>query len=137
MLCCVSHARALKQLVQPRFSKRVTSATWLCYCLPRMPAEYDDDLKTECAGWVAEQLADEGVMIDPPLVFMLLNMEEHIRETSPEFVPHAAMAERVAALAAEEGVRSEPAAIDPPLVRNILSWEDEFLSFAGMPRRAS
>jgi hypothetical protein len=102
-----------------------------------MPAVYDDDLKTECAGWVAEQLADEGVMIDPPLVFMLLNMEEHIRETSSEFVPHTAMAERVAALAADEGVRSEPAAIDPPLVLSILSWEDEFLSFAGMPRRAS
>jgi hypothetical protein len=102
-----------------------------------MPAEYDDDLKTECAGWVAEQLADEGIMIDPPLVFMLLNMEEHIRETSAEFVPHDLMSDRVAALAAEEGVRSEPAAIDSALVLSVLSWEDEFLSFAGMPRRTS
>lgn len=102
-----------------------------------MPAEYDDDLKTECAGWVAEQLADEGVMIDPPLVFMLLNMEEHIRETSVEFVPHTLMADRVAALAAEEGIRSEPAPIDSALVLSVLSWEDEFLSFAGMPRRTS
>jgi hypothetical protein len=100
-----------------------------------MPAEYDDDLKTECAGWVAEQLADEGVVIDPPLVFMLLNMEEHIREMTPDFVPHDSMAQQVATLAAEEGIRSEPAAIDPPLVASILSWEDEFLSFAGMPRR--
>ena len=102
-----------------------------------MPAEYDDDLKTECAGWVAEQLADEGVMIDPPLVFMLLNMEEHIRETSDSFVPHEEMAGRVAALAAEEGIRSEPAGIDSALVLSILSWEDEFLSFAGMPRPVS
>ncbi|MEX2236817.1 MAG: hypothetical protein WEB00_04665 [Dehalococcoidia bacterium] len=101
-----------------------------------MPAQYDDDLKMECAAWVAEQLAEEGVLIDPPLVFMLLNMEEHVRESNGEFLAHAEASRLVAELAAAEGVRAEPAPISPELVLGILSWEDEFLSFAGIPRQA-
>jgi hypothetical protein len=99
-----------------------------------MPPEYSDELKTECAGWVAEQLAEEGVFIDPPLVFLLLNMEEHIRETAVPMLSAEEIAQRVAALAEEEGVRSDPRAIDPALVEALISWEDEFLSLAGIAR---
>lgn len=99
-----------------------------------MARTFDDDLKTECAGWVAEQLAEEGVMMDPPLIFMLINMEEHIRETSDRPLSHQEVAQDVAELAAEEGIRSEPSAIDAALILRLLSWEDEFLSFAGLSR---
>lgn len=102
-----------------------------------MPREYDDELKTECAGWVAEQLSEEGVFMDPPLIFMLLNMEEHVRATSAGGLSTTDVAAGVATLAADEGVRSEPSAIDAAIILRLLSWEDEFLSFAGIPRQST
>lgn len=89
------------------------------------------DLYEECADWIAAQMEEENVFVDPGLIALIFAIE---REAGAEA---AASRERAAAIEAtlvERGVAGAPDTIDAALIYNILDWEDEFLGLAGRPR---
>ncbi len=98
----------------------------------------DEQLATECANWVAEQLSEEfGGFIAAEVVDAVLEFEADIRvaEDDPG-MDHAAMAERLLARLAEEGAPTDQQwGVTPHLLMEILFWEDEFRGLAGRPRR--
>lgn len=93
----------------------------------------DQELLTECADWIAEQMGEEGFMVAAELVELILQKES----ATPAGKPAASHDETAGRLVAEllaDGVQSAPNAIDERLVRMVLEWEDEFLALAGRPR---
>jgi hypothetical protein len=87
----------------------------------------------ECAGWIAEQMEEEGYLIDPGLIQLILE-HEHSGPGPAPTSEHPRTAQRLLAALEEAGVRGIPESINEQLVINVLEWEDEFLSFAGRPR---
>ncbi len=90
-------------------------------------------LLDECAEWVAAQLEEENVFIDPGLVSLIMETE---RQAGP---PRAASPELAADLEQrlmDQGVRGVPDAINARLLFLVLQWEDEFMALAGRPRPA-
>ncbi|MYB42833.1 MAG: hypothetical protein F4X76_11760 [Chloroflexi bacterium] len=98
----------------------------------------DEQLATECANWVAEQLSEEfGGFIAAEVVDAVLEFEADIRiaENDPG-LDHASMAERLLERLAEEGAPTDQRwGVTPHLLMEILFWEDEFRGLAGRPRR--
>jgi hypothetical protein len=93
----------------------------------------EPELLTECADWIAEQMAEEGYLIDAGLIELIIEREL----ASPARIPavsHAEMAAQLLDILAADGVQGVPEAIDARLVRLVLEWEDEFLALAGRPR---
>ena len=92
------------------------------------------ELFTECAGWIWEQLAEEGFHLSGELVELIL-------ETERELAIHTRPAPEVAQLLADEfqvrGISTAPYTLDAPLIRAVIEWEDEFLGLAGIPRAES
>ena len=92
------------------------------------------ELFTECAGWIWEQMAEEGFQLSGELVELMLTTER-------ELGLQARRLPEVAQLLADEftmrGTTTAPYALDPPLIRAVLEWEDEFLGLAGIPRAES
>ena len=92
------------------------------------------ELFTECAGWIWEQMAEEGFQLSGELVELILNTER-------ELAIHARPTAEIAPLLADEfrmrGISTAPYAIDAPLIAAVLDWEDEFLGLAGIPRAES
>ncbi len=105
---------------------------------PEAEIRLDEQLATECANWVAEQLAEEfGGFIAAEVIDAVLEFEADIRiaEADPE-MDHAAMAERLLEKLAEEGAPTENRwGVSTHLIIEILFWEDEFRALAGRPRR--
>ena len=95
-----------------------------------MGAMMEPELLTECADWIATQLAEDGVLIDPALVQLILEREQAIAADAPRPQVTAALA----AALVEEGLIDRPGALDGRLIGEILGWEDEFLALAGRPR---
>ena len=91
-------------------------------------------LFTECAEWIWEQMNEEGFQLSGELI-------ELIMETERELGIHThALGEIATLLVAEfrlRGIAGQPHAIEAPLVRAVLEWEDDFLGFAGITREAS
>jgi len=94
----------------------------------------DRQLWDECAGWIAAQLEEENVLIDPGLVALILEIEHDEaggdRAASPE------VARAIEAALSARGIAGVPDAIDARLIYAVLEWEDEFLGLAGRPRPA-
>lgn len=92
------------------------------------------DLLVECAEWVWEQLQEDGYYMSGELVELIL-------ETERELGIHARGLPQIAGILEEEftrrGIGSAPAVIDAALIGQVLSWEDEFLSLAGIRREES
>ena len=93
----------------------------------------EKNLLVECADWIAEQMAEEGFLIDAGLVQVALEKERASAIDIPT-VTHAEAATRLVAELAADGVQGVPEAVDARLIRIVLEWEDEFLALAGRPR---
>ena len=93
----------------------------------------EHELLVECADWIAEQMSEEGYLIDAELIQLVLEKER----TAAARVPAVSHGEAAAGLVAElaaDGVQGIPDSVDARLVRVVLEWEDEFLALAGRPR---
>ena len=92
------------------------------------------ELFTECAGWIWEQMQEEGFQLQGELVELIL-------ETERELGIHTRSLDEIARSLEEEfrlrGIRAEPYGIDAALVRAVLEWEEDFLGFAGLSRAES
>lgn len=86
----------------------------------------------ECAGWIAAQLEEEGHFLDPGLVYTILEHEWGHPELGR--LPHDRMAAELEASLTAAGVTGYPQPISTGLISLVLSWEDDFLSFAGIAR---
>ena len=93
----------------------------------------DPSLWEECADWIAEQMEEENMLVDPALVTLVLEVE---REHAGDRAASLDTARAIEATMLERGVNGVPDTIDARLIFSILQWEDDFLGFAGTPRRA-
>lgn len=92
------------------------------------------DLFGECGEWIWEQLQEEGYQLAGELVDLIL-------ETERELGIHTRPLDEIARTLDEEfklrGIAGSPYAIEIPLIRAVLDWEDDFLGFAGISRAES
>jgi len=91
-------------------------------------------LLDECGEWIWEQLEDDGIQLAGELIDLIL-------QTERELGVQARTLDEISTIVADEfrmrGVTGQPHAIEAPLIRAVLEWEDEFLGFAGIPRAES
>ena len=91
-------------------------------------------LLDECGEWIWEQLEDDGIQLASELIDLIL-------QTERELAIQARPLDEIATIVADEfrmrGITGQPHAIEPPLIKAVLEWEDEFLGFAGIPRDQS
>jgi hypothetical protein len=92
------------------------------------------ELFDECGEWIWEQLNEEGFQIAGELIDLILKTER-------ELGIHDRDLDEIATLIVDEfrmrGIEGQPKPIEPPLVKAVLQWEDEFLGFAGISRAES
>jgi hypothetical protein len=93
----------------------------------------EPELLAECADWIAEMLAEEGMWVDAGLIEEVLRREAAAPLRIPA-ITHQEAAAHIARQLADDGVQAAPAALDERLVLSILEWQDEFLALAGRPR---
>lgn len=91
------------------------------------------ELIEECADWIAEQLEEEGMMVDAGLIQLMIEKEWADSDRIPA-ITHEQATDRILAALTEAGVQGAPDAIDRRLVLAVLGWEDDFLAFAGRKR---
>lgn len=101
-----------------------------------MTKRLEGELLEECAGWVAEQMGEEGYVYDAGLVEVVLELERELGLQALPQGPQAAAA-RLSAELGERGIRGVPNDIDEQGLVVLLDWEDQFLSFAGIRRADS
>lgn len=94
------------------------------------------DLIEECADWIAEQLAEENMLVDAGLVQLMIEHEWADDERIPQISPEEA-ADRIIRRLTDAGVQGAPDVIDRRLVLTVLGWEDDFLALAGRTRARS
>ncbi len=90
-------------------------------------------LLEECADWVAAQLEEENIFIDPALVTLVMDLE---RRLGPPKSASTATGQAIEALMLEDGIKGIPDSINAGLIYAVLQWEDEFMALAGRPRPA-
>jgi hypothetical protein len=92
------------------------------------------DLFNECAEWIWEQLQEDGYQIAGEVIDLIL-------ETERELGVHTRSLDEIANVLADEfrmrGIQTSPFELEPPLVKAVLDWEDEFLGLAAIPRAES
>ncbi len=89
-------------------------------------------LLVECAGWIWEQLQEEGLFAPGELIELILTSE---REQGLQDSPLPGIAQALAASFREQSHFLSPT--DERVIAAVLAWEDEFLGLAGIPRAAS
>jgi hypothetical protein len=94
----------------------------------------DQQLWDECADWIAAQLEEENVLIDPSLVALIIEIEHD--EHGGDHAASLEVACSIEAALSARGIAGVPDAIDARLIYTVLQWEDEFLGLAGRPRPA-
>ena len=97
----------------------------------------DEKLLQECADWIAEGLSEElGGFIASELVDLIIAQEALIRaERDDPELDHRTMSHELIPRLEAEGAPVKEGAVTRELVEEILHWEDEFLGFAGHPRK--
>lgn len=99
-----------------------------------LDGKMNGELFAECGEWIWEQLVDDGYQLAGELVDLIL-------ETERELGVHTRPLEEIARTLDEEfklrGISGSPYPIEPPLIRAVLEWEDDFLGFAGISRAES
>jgi hypothetical protein len=91
-------------------------------------------LLAECGEWVWEQLQEDGIYLAGELIDLILETERELN------VQARALAEIARVLEEEfrmRGIGGTPNPIDANMIQAVLEWEDEFLTFAGIPRAES
>ena len=106
-------------------------------------------LMNEAGEWIAEQLSEEGLMVTSGFVDLVLDMEWTAIEEGVDPDARGPIVDAVMAKMAEENVHVGPPpdtlstdGIDTSQIRpvprqfveQVLSWEDDFLGFAGVRR---
>lgn len=115
--------------------------------MPRL----SEALMNEAGDWIAEQLSEEGLMVTGGFVDLVLTMEWDAIEAGSPPDDRTAMVQTIL-----ERMREEQVMVGPPpetlstdgidtsqirpvpaaFVEQVLSWEDDFLGFAGITRSA-
>ena len=110
-----------------------------------------EELMNEAGEWIAEQLSEEGLMTTGGFVDLVLSMEWDAIEAGAPADDRAAVVTAII-----ERMQAENVMVGPPpetlstdgidtsqirpvprgFVEQVLSWEDEFLGFAGITRSA-
>ena len=87
-------------------------------------------LFTECASWIWDQLQEEGIFIQGELIEFILKNERKlgIQGESSEVITA-----RIVDLTGKDATKM----LDSAMIRAVLSWEDEFLALANIPRTES
>lgn len=98
------------------------------------PRRLEGELLTECAGWIWEQMQEEGYMLAGELVELVLVTERELGIHTQELDTIAAKLETEFQ---ERGIGGNPAPFEAPIIRVILEWEEDFLGFAGIARADS
>jgi hypothetical protein len=96
----------------------------------------DKRLVDEGADWIAEMVSEDlGGFIPAELVDLIMEFETKVREefNDPE-MNHQTMVTRLVPLLEADGIPMKDGAVTPYLIGEILHWEDEFHSMAGLPR---
>ncbi len=108
-----------------------------------------EDLINEAGEWIAEQLSEEGLMVSGGFVDLVLSMEWDAIEAGAPPDNRAALVDAVIERMREDNVMVGPPpetvstdGIDTSQIRpvprqfveQVLSWEDDFLGFAGLTR---
>ncbi|MCY3558758.1 MAG: hypothetical protein OXH13_08955 [Chloroflexi bacterium] len=106
-------------------------------------------LMNEAGEWIAEQLSEEGLMVTSGFVDLVLDMEWTVIEEGVDPDARSSVVDAVMAKMIEENVQVGPPldtlstdGIDTSQIRpvprgfveQVLSWEDDFLGFAGVKR---
>ncbi len=94
----------------------------------------DEQLSTECANWVAEQLSEEfGGFIAAEVIDAVLEFEADIRIAGNDpGMDHASMAERLLERLAEEGAPTDQRwGVTPHLLMEILFWRTSSAGWQG------
>lgn len=106
-------------------------------------------LMNEAGEWIAEQLSEEGLMVTSGFVDLVLDMEWTSIEEGVDPDQRSVVVDSVMQKMAEENIQVGPPpetlstdGIDTSQIRpvprgfveQVLSWEDEFLGFAGIRR---
>ena len=89
-------------------------------------------LLTECAGWIWEQLQEDGMFVAGELIELILETE---RELGVQADALPDIAGRVEAALREQSHLM--LTLDRAAITAVLEWEDEFLGLAGIPRAES
>lgn len=101
---------------------------------PQPGGRLSGPLLDECGEWIWEQLEDDGIQLAGELIDLIL-------QTERELAIQARPLDEIATIVADEfrmrGINGQPHPIEPPLIKAVLEWEDEFLGFAGIPRAES
>jgi len=94
----------------------------------------EGELFDECAGWIWEQLQEDGLYLSGEVIDLVLSTER-------ELEVHTRSLGEIAQVLEDEfrmrGISTKPFAMEVPLIRSVLEWEDEFLSYAGIKRAES
>ena len=87
-------------------------------------------LFTECASWIWDQLQEEGIFIQGELIEFILTIERKlgIQGESSEVIIGG-----IVVLTGEDATKM----LDSAMIGAGLSWEDEFLALANIPRMES
>jgi hypothetical protein len=88
------------------------------------------ELFTECASWIWEQLQDEGVFIQGELIELILKNE---RELGIQDQPTDVIVTSITSVLNDTNAKT----LDAGMIAAVLSWEDEFLGLANIPRAES
>ena len=92
------------------------------------------DLFEECAGWIWEQLQEQGYFLSGELIELILVLE---RDMGIHARPVNEISPTIFAELERRGIVSVPAPISEIHVSEVLYWEDEFLGMAQIPRAES
>lgn len=101
---------------------------------PNHGGRLSGDLFEECAGWIWEQLQEQGYFLSGELIELILFLERDMgihAKATPEIAP------AIFSELERRGIVSVPAPISETHVTEVLYWEDEFLSMAQIPRSES
>lgn len=97
----------------------------------------DPKLAGEGADWIAEMLSDElDSFVPSELCDIVMEAEQRVRdEAGDPHMSHGEMAKRLMVIfEADPQIPTQEGAVSEYLVHEILHWEDEFLTMAGVPR---
>ena len=92
------------------------------------------ELFSECAGWIWEQLQEEGYYLAGELVELVLATERELGVQAKDLPTIARVLDEEFRL---RGINGNPAPIEAALIQAVLEWEDDFLGYAGIRRAES
>jgi hypothetical protein len=94
----------------------------------------EGELFDECASWIWEQLQEDGLFLSGEVIDLVLSTERELDIHTRDLAEIAQLLEDEFRM---RGISTNPFAMEAPLIRSVLEWEDEFLGYAGIKRAES